>query len=108
MLEERTAALVELGNGLIELGGVDGLLARSGPSALKFIELLASACPEWHDTRDTRDEGSGTTLQFMKRAQLCAAVLNRAGLVTFDDTASMTVFSDYRIPQVRTTATAAT
>ena len=75
-----------------DMGYFDDGIQPAGGSCIKFVNLLASACPAWADTRDA----GGPTLKFMKRAQLCAAVLNRAGLVAFDDIAAMTVFSDYR------------
>lgn len=92
--------------------GVRGLLLASGwpqkPSAVSFVGWLCAACPCWHDTRKYRSTGGGSSnteafeveAAFLKRAQLCASILNATGAVQWYDMDELTVFSDYRLPQL--------
>lgn len=100
MLAERAAALRELGAALVAAGGAAAFVAAAGGSALRFCGLLAEHCPGFDDRRDASDAPYGVPapLCFLKRAQLCAAALNGAGMegYTFNDVGQLTVFSDYR------------
>eukprot|EP01043_Picozoa_sp_COSAG02_P081850 COSAG02_NODE_20212_length_842_cov_1.667564_1_plen_209_part_00 len=100
MLAERASALRELGAALMEVGGAAAFVAAAGGSALRFCGLLAEHCPGFDDRRDASNAPYGVPapLCFLKRAQLCAAALNGAGMegYTFDDVNQLTVFSDYR------------
>ncbi len=95
LLSERLAGLHELGGALQRMGGPAGFLQRADGSAVAFVQALAEACPTWDDAR----EGAGGRLHFLKRAQLCAAMLHgRLGL--FSDAERLTAFADYRLPQI--------
>ena len=100
MLAERASALRELGMALAAAGGAAAFVAAASGSALRFCGLLAEHCPGFDDRRDASDAPYGVLepLCFLKRAQLCAAALNGAGMegFTFDDVDQLTVFSDYR------------
>ena len=102
MLPQRAAALRELGTALAAAGGVRAFVAQAGGSAPRFCGLLATACPCFDDSRDGDALGVAEPLRFLKRAQLCAASLNGAGMegFTFTDIEALTVFSDYRLPQL--------
>jgi hypothetical protein len=100
MLAERASALRELGAALAAAGGAAAFVAAACGSALRFCGLLAEHCPGFDDRRDATDAPYRVLapLCFLKRAQLCAAALNGAGMegYTFDDVDQLTVFSDYR------------
>jgi hypothetical protein len=100
MLAERARALRELGAALLAAGGAAAFVAAAEGSALRFCGLLAERCPGFDDRRhaSAAPYGVAAPLCFLKRAQLCAASLNGAGMegFTFNDTDQLTVFSDYR------------
>jgi hypothetical protein len=75
-------------------------------SSLRFSTMLAACCPLWRDCRTYRlRDGSAVLLVFLKRAQLCAAMVQgccagEGGAPVFHDMHELTVFSDYRLPQL--------
>lgn len=96
MIRERWLALQELGVGLGRIGGVEGLIKQSNGSAVGFVSALVQASPRWRDVRNRGD----IEIQFAKRAQLCAAIVHKSGFCSFSDVDRLTVFSDYRLPQL--------
>ncbi|KAF1821797.1 uncharacterized protein K489DRAFT_321796 [Dissoconium aciculare CBS 342.82] len=69
-------------------------------SAGKLVNLLAKHFSAFHD--DARFEGR--RVRFLKRAQIFVAdvwaALRGAGRVAFDDVDQLTMFADYRVPQM--------
>ncbi len=97
MMADRASAIRELHLGYERLAGPRGLLRSADRSAVRFVNLIAEAFPSWRDQRTWRGEPVG----FMKRAQLCAAMIDaRLGGEVFDDTERLTAYADYRLPQV--------
>ena len=88
MLEERAAALRELGK-----HGFDGLVkdtaARTAATLAGELESYADAATYW-----------GSRVPLLKRAQIVAADLHAAGAVRFPDLETLTCFPDYKLPQV--------
>jgi Potential Queuosine, Q, salvage protein family len=88
MLEERAAALGELGR-----HGFDGLVqATAVDSARALSERLAS----YADVASY----AGRPVPLLKRAQILPADLHGAGAASFPDVADLTCFPDYKVPQV--------
>ncbi len=88
MLEERAAALRELGR-----HGFDGLVqATAAGTARMLAERL-------HSYRDVAVY-QGRRVPILKRAQIAAADLHSAGVRTFPDLAALTCFADYKLPQI--------
>lgn len=91
------ASLRDLGSHL--LSEHDGIfaspLARAGDSAVALTELLA----RWECFADASIY-RGRTVPFLKRAQIAAADVHRAGAATFDDIARLTMFADNLVPHV--------
>ena len=100
MLAERAAALRKIGAALKAAGGAAAFVASADGSALRFAGLLGEH--GFLDQRDGASHGVSQPLSFFKRAQLCAASLSGAGMpgFTFGDIERLTVFSDYRLPQL--------
>ena len=114
LLELRARCLNELGAMLANanttpLAFVEGCNA----SAITFVAKLTAACPLYADvqtwTPKSSSDGGGDgdgggggaiTIAFHKRAQLCASMLQNFGVARFADIGSLTVFADYRIPQL--------
>ncbi len=88
MLEERAAALRELGR-----HGFDDLVQ---PTAVGTARALAGAFESYRDTALY----DGREVPFMKRAQIVPADLAGAGLESFPDLDALTCFADYKLPQV--------
>ena len=98
MLADRARCLAEVGSGLLACGGFEALLQHSNGSAVAFANELVRLCPSF---RDERTDDRGVVYPFMKRAQLCASMLHNLGVANFeDDLHRLTVFADYRIPQL--------
>jgi hypothetical protein len=97
MMDERLRGLQELGTAYLQVGGPLGLLKAS---AVDTVGSLGQHCPGWRDTRVL----GHTRLDFMKRAQLCVAMihgrLGGRGVGAFPDLHRLTVFADYRLPQI--------
>jgi hypothetical protein len=98
LADRRLAGLRELGRAWVAHGGPLGLLARGGGDAPALVQALVRALPSWEDTR------ADGRLPFRKRAQLCAAMLHAravaAGRPGLARMSALTVFADYRLPQV--------
>jgi len=88
MLEERAAALRELGK-----HGFEGLVKDT---AARTAETLAVELESYADvaTYGTR------RVPFLKRAQILPADLHAAGALRFPDLEILTCFPDYKLPQV--------
>lgn len=96
-MEDRLDGLQELGRAWIRVGGARALLEAAGGSAVAFADRLAAECPRFNDVRVWH----GEHLRFLKRAQLCAAMLHgRLGGSPFRDVHRLTAFADYRLPQI--------
>jgi hypothetical protein len=100
LAERRLAGLHELGRAYAAAGGPLALLARGGGDAAATVEALVEAMPGWEDRRSL----GGRDLPFRKRAQLCVAMLHAreraAGRAGFSGMERLTVFADYRLPQI--------
>jgi hypothetical protein len=73
------------------------------PKYWNFLEkelLLTMESSESDAADGSSGSGVSTELYFMKRAQLCASILHQTKLVEFADLDRLTVFSDYRLPQL--------
>jgi hypothetical protein len=81
MLEERAAALRELGS-------VEDLTTLVAPTAAETAQRLAASLGSYDD------------VPFYKRAQLVPADLAAAGVREFSDLAALTALADYKLPQV--------
>jgi hypothetical protein len=88
MLEERAAALRELGR-----HGFDGLVQ---PTAAGTAQTLAERLDSY---RDIAFYG-GRAVPILKRAQIVAADLHGAGVRSFPDLPALTCFADYKLPQI--------
>jgi hypothetical protein len=67
----------------------------AGGSAVRLARQLGS----WQGFADTSDYG-GLSLPFLKRAQIAAADLQRAGVAGFTDLDRLTMFADNLVPHV--------
>ncbi len=79
--------------------GYDGSFAavvdRSDGSAVALVETLAG----WRAFADA-SLYDGAEVPFLKRAQIAAADLSRAGVARFDDLGELTMFADNLVPHV--------
>jgi hypothetical protein len=104
LLPERGANLRELGRGLLafstEPDAAALFIASCDGSAIRLVERVVAAFPSFNDVA-TLD---GRAVKFFKRAQILAADLHGAfageGLGRFHDLDRLTVFADYKAPQV--------
>ena len=90
MLEERAAALRELGR----LGAPLDELVQ--PSAVATARTLAERLRSYADYADY----DGRRVAFLKRAQIAPADLHGAGVADFPDLEELTCFADYKLPQL--------
>ncbi len=88
MLEERAAALRELGR-----HGFAGLVRET---AAGTAAALAEGLRSYADVA----EHHGHRVPLLKRAQIVPADLHGAGVASFPDLADLTCFPDYKLPQV--------
>jgi hypothetical protein len=88
MLEERAAALRELGR-----HGFAGLVAATAAGTSR---VLSEELPSFADAPTY----AGRRVPILKRAQIAAADLHGAGVRRFPDLADLTCFADYKLPQV--------
>ena len=76
------------------------VVRRAEGSALQLVCLLVGCFLSWNDTAQFK----GRQVAFHKRAQLAASMLYQAfagkGWGTFDDFDQLTVYADYKLPQV--------
>ncbi|KAM6170356.1 queuosine 5'-phosphate N-glycosylase/hydrolase [Rhynchocyon petersi] len=102
LIEERHRILNETGKILLEKFGGSFLncVQNSGKSAQKLMHLVVENFPSYRDV--TQFKGKGVS--FYKRAQILVAdiwsVLEGKGYGCFKDISSITMFADYRLPQV--------
>ncbi|XP_038626021.1 queuosine salvage protein [Tachyglossus aculeatus] len=102
LIQERHRILNETGRILLDRFGGSFLhcVRESGPSALGLMRLVVESFPSY------RDEAvfQGKRISFYKRAQILVAdiwsVLEGKGDGDFTDIARITMFADYRLPQV--------
>uniref|UniRef100_A0A8D0GCM1 Queuosine 5'-phosphate N-glycosylase/hydrolase n=1 Tax=Sphenodon punctatus TaxID=8508 RepID=A0A8D0GCM1_SPHPU len=102
LIEDRHRVLNETGTVLLEKFGGSFLtcIKKSEKSAQKLLHLIIENFPSF------RDEAmfQGEKVSFYKRAQILVAdtwnVLEGKGDGCFSDISSVTIFADYRIPQV--------
>ncbi|MBO0707540.1 MAG: hypothetical protein J2P43_03885 [Candidatus Dormibacteraeota bacterium] len=88
MLEERAAALRELGH-----HGFEDLVQ---PTAAATARTLAARLDSYRDVAVYQ----GERVPILKRAQIAAADLHGAGVRAFPDLAALTCFADYKLPQI--------
>ncbi|HZU15647.1 MAG TPA: queuosine salvage family protein [Candidatus Dormibacteraeota bacterium] len=88
MLEERAAALRELGR-----HGFEGLIQETAAATAR---ALSERLPSYADVA----EYDGFPVPLLKRAQIVPADLQGAGVARFRDLAALTCFPDYKLPQV--------
>lgn len=88
MLDERTAALRELGR-----HGFEGLVQ---PTAAGTAQRLTERLGSYRDVAAYE----GRSIPILKRAQIAAADLHGAGVRSFSDLAALTCFADYKLPQI--------
>jgi hypothetical protein len=72
-----------------------GLVDAADGSAVALVETLAG----WECFRDVSDY-QGRAVPFLKRAQILAADLQRAGVAEFPDLGRLTMFADNLVPHV--------
>ncbi|KAM7241302.1 hypothetical protein CapIbe_007874 [Capra ibex] len=102
LIEERHRILNETGKILLEKFGGSFLncVQKSDKSAQKLLHLVVENFPSYRDV--TQFEGK--RISFYKRAQILVAdtwsVLEGKGDGCFKDISSITMFADYRLPQV--------
>lgn len=102
LMEKRLEVLQEVGGILKEKfeGTFENVLRRAENSATKLMEIVTDKFPCFRDTA----EFEGRKVGFYKRAQILAAdlwVLYRGQAPAgFGDIAELTMFADYRVPQV--------
>lgn len=91
------ASLQDLGDRLQEgYGGCfSALVDEAGVSAVALVQRLAG----WRCFADS-SEYRGRTVPFLKRAQITAADLQRAGVAEFQDLGALTMFADNLVPHV--------
>lgn len=102
LMEERLRVLHESGKIMLEKFGGSYLncVKKSEKSALKLMQMVVENFPSY------RDEGTfeGKQVAFYKRVQILVAdtwaVLEGKGDGCFSDISGVTMFADYRIPQV--------
>jgi hypothetical protein len=102
LLEERLIIWRELGQALLRDGFTSpaDLIAAGGGDALGLVQALQRVAPSWHDSRTL----CGKPVYFYKRAQLAVAMLFEVfagqGFGSCGRMNKLTVFADYRIPEV--------
>jgi hypothetical protein len=90
-------SLRDLGSHIaLECGGSFGALVEGAEgSAVRLVDRLSG----WACFGDCSKYG-GVEVPFLKRAQIAAADLHRAGLAAFSDLTSLTMFADNLVPHV--------
>ncbi|XP_004639453.1 queuosine salvage protein [Octodon degus] len=102
LMEDRHRVLNEAGTILLQKFGGSFLncVRKSEKSAQKLLQLVVESFPSYRDVT----EFEGKRVAFYKRAQILVAdtwsVLEGKGDGCFTDIASITMFADYRLPQV--------
>ncbi len=102
LLRARQAAIREVGEGLLRRCGGSFLhcLAEADSSAARLILLVVERFPSFHDVASYQ----GREVPFFKRAQILVSDLwgafEGAGPGRFDELEALTMFADYKVPQV--------
>mmetsp|Transcript_49884 Transcript_49884/g.156129 ORF Transcript_49884/g.156129 Transcript_49884/m.156129 type:complete len:208 (+) Transcript_49884:448-1071(+) len=101
LMKERTRLLREVGEGLQQYDGEAANLVKSaGKSATVLISKVLDLFPGFRDQTKYKEE----EVFFYKRAQIFVGdvwgSLRGRGLGEFDDISSLTMFADYRVPQL--------
>ncbi|PVZ96552.1 hypothetical protein BB558_007533 [Smittium angustum] len=105
MLDERLEILNEAGKVLVDKfeGRFVNCLKQANNSSLKLVDLLTTNFPSFDDKQVVQFDGL-QTVKFNKRAQILVADIwacfENEGLGKFTDIDSLTMFADYRVPQV--------
>jgi len=91
------SSLRDLGENVRRLYGSSfaGVVDRASGSATRLVETLA----DWRCFTDV-SVYDGRVVPFLKRAQIAAADLHRAGVADFDDLSRLTLFADNLVPHV--------
>jgi hypothetical protein len=91
------ASMRDLGENVRRLygGSFAAVVDHAGGSALRLVETLAA----WWSFDDISIY-DGRSVPFMKRAQIAAADLHRAGVADFTDLDRLTMFADNLVPHV--------
>ncbi|XP_076350562.1 queuosine 5'-phosphate N-glycosylase/hydrolase isoform X2 [Tachypleus tridentatus] len=102
LLEKRLYVAHEVGNVLIKRfgGSFVNCITQCEESAQKLLKMITENFPSFRDEADFME----TRVSFYKRAQILIGDIwgcfEGKGLGTFTDISSITMFADYRIPQV--------
>jgi hypothetical protein len=102
LVEQRLRNLQEVGRVLLEQyhGQFMYAIEEAQGSAVQLALAIAQHFPSFNDIADYR----GYTVRFLKRAQICVADLHLAfggkQWGTFHDLEQLTIFADYKLPQV--------
>lgn len=102
LLDARVHVLREAGTGLVKDFGGDfsNVISLAGGSALKLVELVVKYFPAFDD----KSKYAGREVHIRKRAQILVAELWAAfggeGPGEFHDIDKLTMFADYRVPQI--------
>ena len=102
LFEQRLQNIRQVGRVLLERydGQFTNAIEQADGSAVKLATLLAKHFPSFNDVALYRTH----TVRFLKRAQICVADLhslfNGQSWGAFPDIDQLTVFADYKLPQV--------
>jgi Potential Queuosine, Q, salvage protein family len=88
-------SLNDLGDHMARSGSFSAVVDAAGDSAVSLVATLA----RWDCFRDV-SLYADRTLPFLKRAQIAAADLDRAGVAGFSDLGRLTMFADNLVPHV--------
>ena len=101
LLDERTRLLREVGENVrTQYGSYEAFVKTAGHSAVKLVNLVAATFPGFRDHAIYK----GKQVFFLKRAQILVGDIWGAyegrDLGEFADISALSMFPDYRIPQV--------
>lgn len=102
LLAERVKCLHEVGNKLLEdySGKFENVIKKSDGSAEKLLQRIVGEFPCFRDEADFNDE----RVAIYKRAQILIgdiwSCFRGDGVGKFNDIDKITMFADYRVPQV--------
>jgi hypothetical protein len=88
-------SLRDLGTRVAHAGSFSAVVDAGDGSAIKLVGTLA----QWGCYRDV-SVYDGRAVPFLKRAQIAAADLDRAGVAAFTDLGQLTMFADNLVPHV--------
>ncbi|HEY7415960.1 MAG TPA: queuosine salvage family protein, partial [Ktedonobacteraceae bacterium] len=102
LFAQRVEHAREVGNVLLERfeGQFANAVRQAEGSAVQLVSLIVDAFPSFRDVATYRQK----EVRFLKRAQICVADLHAAfagqGWGAFQDIDQLTIFADYKLPQV--------